>query len=242
MPAHNNGYAEAFDVIDRLDAMTCIHAVLHEVERIGARYGFDSCIFTGLSKDLPFDQSVLARTWPAEFIAHYTRENFIRHDPVAQATRESTVPFEWDEHFRRNGSNARAAEVMRCAADYGIRCGFTIPIHGPGAYDACISMTGSKIDLPAYSRPALHLMGLYAFDRVQALSAPEPRRKAPLTAREREVLTWVAQGKSAWEIGEILSIAKRTVDEHVQTSFQKLGAVNRTQAVALAVRDRLIHV
>ena len=61
-----------------------------------------------------------------------------------------------------------------------------------------------------------------------------------LTAREIEVLTWVARGKSAWEIGESLNIAKRTVDEHVQTAVRKMGAVNRTHAVALAIRDRII--
>jgi LuxR family quorum sensing-dependent transcriptional regulator len=61
-----------------------------------------------------------------------------------------------------------------------------------------------------------------------------------LTAREAEVLHWVARGKSAWEIGEILNIAKRTVDEHVQTAVRKLGAVNRTHAVAMAVRDAII--
>lgn len=63
-----------------------------------------------------------------------------------------------------------------------------------------------------------------------------------LTAREMEVLTWVARGKSAWEIGEILDIAKRTVDEHAQTAVRKIGAVNRTHAVAIAVRDRIISI
>jgi LuxR family quorum sensing-dependent transcriptional regulator len=63
-----------------------------------------------------------------------------------------------------------------------------------------------------------------------------------LTSREAEVLTWVARGKSAWEIGEILHITKRTVDEHVQTAVRKIGAANRTHAVALALRDRLIDI
>jgi DNA-binding CsgD family transcriptional regulator len=70
-----------------------------------------------------------------------------------------------------------------------------------------------------------------------------PRRqtiKGKLTARESEVLRWVANGKSAWEIGEILHITKRTVDEHVQTAVRKLGAVNRTHAVALGLRDGII--
>jgi LuxR family quorum sensing-dependent transcriptional regulator len=64
--------------------------------------------------------------------------------------------------------------------------------------------------------------------------------KNKLTARENEVLRWVANGKSAWEIGEILDITKRTVDEHVHTGVRKLGATNRTHAVAIALRDGII--
>jgi LuxR family quorum sensing-dependent transcriptional regulator len=62
-----------------------------------------------------------------------------------------------------------------------------------------------------------------------------------LTAREREVLQWAAQGKSAWEIGEILAIARRTVEEHIATATRKLGAVNRSHAIAIALRDKLIE-
>ena len=61
-----------------------------------------------------------------------------------------------------------------------------------------------------------------------------------LTQREREVLWWAAQGKSAKEIGEILHITKRTVDEHTHNAARKLSAANRTQAVAVALRERLI--
>jgi DNA-binding CsgD family transcriptional regulator len=73
-------------------------------------------------------------------------------------------------------------------------------------------------------------------------TAEAPARTQPLTPREREVLTWAALGKSAWEIGEILHITKRTVDEHVRTAARKLGAMNRTQAVAIALRNRIIDI
>ena len=63
------------------------------------------------------------------------------------------------------------------------------------------------------------------------------KSRLTLTSREIEVLTWVARGKSAWEIGEILEIVKRTVDEHAPTAVRKLVAVNRTHAAALALRD-----
>jgi DNA-binding CsgD family transcriptional regulator len=63
-----------------------------------------------------------------------------------------------------------------------------------------------------------------------------------LTPREREVLGWAAQGMSAAQTADILHIAKRTVDEHVQTAVRKLGALNRTHAVAIALREGIIEV
>jgi DNA-binding CsgD family transcriptional regulator len=62
-----------------------------------------------------------------------------------------------------------------------------------------------------------------------------------LTLREVEVLTWVARGKSAWEIGQILGIVKRTVDEHAGSAMRKLGAANRTEAIAIAMHRRIIE-
>jgi DNA-binding CsgD family transcriptional regulator len=70
--------------------------------------------------------------------------------------------------------------------------------------------------------------------------APATATDRPLTPREREVLWWAGQGKSGQEIAKILRIAKRTVDEHTQKAVRKLGAANRTQAVAIALRERLI--
>ncbi|HUP62566.1 MAG TPA: response regulator transcription factor [Thermoanaerobaculia bacterium] len=65
--------------------------------------------------------------------------------------------------------------------------------------------------------------------RVLALSR-EPR----LSAREREVLKLVASGRSNKEIAAALQIAERTVKFHVTAIFNKLGAENRAQAVAIA--------
>ncbi len=70
--------------------------------------------------------------------------------------------------------------------------------------------------------------------------APAAATTHSLTPREREVLWWAADGKSASQIGDILHITKRTVDEHSQNAARKLGAANRTQAVAIALRERLI--
>jgi LuxR family quorum sensing-dependent transcriptional regulator len=74
------------------------------------------------------------------------------------------------------------------------------------------------------------------------MTAIDGPKHAEITDREREVLTWAARGLSSRNTAMILNIAKRTVDEHVQTAARKLGAANKTQAVAIAIRDRLIEV
>jgi DNA-binding CsgD family transcriptional regulator len=52
----------------------------------------------------------------------------------------------------------------------------------------------------------------------------------------------VANGKTAWEIGEVLNISRRTVEWHIQQAVEKLGAKNRVQAVVIAARDHLIEI
>jgi PAS domain S-box-containing protein len=60
---------------------------------------------------------------------------------------------------------------------------------------------------------------------------------ADLTAREREVLTLVCQGKSDPEIGTELKLARNTVRNHVASLYQKLG-VNRRSALVVWARER----
>jgi DNA-binding NarL/FixJ family response regulator len=74
--------------------------------------------------------------------------------------------------------------------------------------------------------------------------APPPGKKMPaekpvgsltLTARETEVLTWIAQGKTNYEIGVILSACTGTICKHVERILRKLCVENRTAAAAIAL-------
>jgi DNA-binding CsgD family transcriptional regulator len=56
-----------------------------------------------------------------------------------------------------------------------------------------------------------------------------------ITAREAEVLLWVAQGKSNAEVGVILGMAEKTVKQHLGSIFAKLGLENRNAATLQAV-------
>ena len=55
-----------------------------------------------------------------------------------------------------------------------------------------------------------------------------------LTRREAEVLFWVTEGKTDWEIGVILGVSARTVQKHVEHILSKLGTETRTAAAAWA--------
>ena len=60
---------------------------------------------------------------------------------------------------------------------------------------------------------------------------------ASLTARETEVLSWIAKGKTNRDVGEILGLSHRTVNKHLEHIFEKLGVETRAAAAALASRE-----
>ena len=79
-----------------------------------------------------------------------------------------------------------------------------------------------------------------ALQRVVRGGAVPERAGIALSAREKEVLDWLREGKSSWDIGMLLGIRERTVNFHIANLLRKLGAVNRTQAVAVALQRGLI--
>lgn len=62
-----------------------------------------------------------------------------------------------------------------------------------------------------------------------------------LTAREYEVLTYMARGLSNKEIGAVLSVTEATIKVHVLHILQKLEASDRTEAVTIAIQRGIIH-
>jgi DNA-binding NarL/FixJ family response regulator len=77
-------------------------------------------------------------------------------------------------------------------------------------------------------------------DVAAALMAPDPGAASPLTARERDVLAEITQGRSNREIARVLSLSEKTVKTHVSNVLMKLGVADRTQAALLAVRRGLV--
>jgi DNA-binding NarL/FixJ family response regulator len=87
----------------------------------------------------------------------------------------------------------------------------------------------SVLDGRAYVDPAYAGLGLVG-----------PARRTELTAREAEVLGLLAEGLSYESIGNRLAISSETVRTHVRKACERLNASTSTQAVATALRQRLI--
>lgn len=77
------------------------------------------------------------------------------------------------------------------------------------------------------------------FTRVEesgTATGPAPQ----LSAREREVLLWAAQGKTAWETSTILGISPKTVEFHLANCGRKLGTATKAQTILAAARKGLL--
>ena len=71
--------------------------------------------------------------------------------------------------------------------------------------------------------------------RGKKMPAKKPLGLLGLTVRETEVLNWIAQGKTNYEIGVILSACTGTICKHVERILRKLSVENRTAAAAIAL-------
>ncbi|WP_322995666.1 helix-turn-helix transcriptional regulator [Castellaniella sp.] len=61
-----------------------------------------------------------------------------------------------------------------------------------------------------------------------------------LTSRHRACLYWASQGKTSWEIGQILGITERTVNFHFGKLYDLLGVHTRQAAITAAVQRQLL--
>jgi LuxR family transcriptional regulator, quorum-sensing system regulator BjaR1 len=235
---------EAFAFIENLERLTTIDGVMDSLEQSLALFGFENFVLTGLPHPQQrFEQMIVVRRLPAGWFEVYVANDYVRVDPVVRMCHRTVHPFAWHEAPYNSEFEPRAAEVMNRASDFRMPRGFCLPIHGATGYEACLSMSGVNLDLSARTKPAVHLMALYAFERVRQIVGPDAfNGDNPLTSREKEVLTWSAVGKSASEVGEILSITKRTVDEHSVRAARKLRAQNKMHAVVKALQHRLIDI
>jgi LuxR family transcriptional regulator, quorum-sensing system regulator CviR len=129
-------------------------------------------------------------------------------------------------------------EVTNLKLDFGIRSCLSIGVRG--VLGQCTWFVYSNFDhklmwklrtMMQILAPHFHLAYMRATTWAEEIRDPE--RAVELTAREAEIMRWVAEGKTNWEISIILHVSLNTVKFHLKNIYQKLGGVeNRWSAVA----------
>jgi len=71
---------------------------------------------------------------------------------------------------------------------------------------------------------------------------PKAGSDSAISDRERECLQWAAQGKTSWEMSQILKVSESTIIYHLRNATKKLDAANRMHAVVKAVKAELIEI
>jgi LuxR family transcriptional regulator len=221
-------------------------------------FGFTSVIYDYAPVPRAHDGTMIApnllrtRNVPDSFTALWGQGCYYRIDPVQQICLDHTMPFVWS--YRGGGPRIlerlltrEHAPVVSYMNDMRMNCGVTVPVHT--ARGELATVTALRLDPePEFLREAERQLGAFAllahcfhasasraFDR-RTRTCPHVR----LTPRETECLRWVAEGKTAQDIAVILGRSLATVCLHIANATRKLGAQNRSQAVARAAHYRLL--
>jgi LuxR family quorum sensing-dependent transcriptional regulator len=233
----------AFDTIEEIARLTSLPQIDAVFAGAMAKFGYNHLGINGLPPpEDDADPVVLTERAPEGFREFYIHERFYPVDHIAAYARTALEPFRFSDAPYGPIQSRDCERYMQALRSYGMGEGVIVPVGRPIHIPAGVWLAGKSPELHDEAMQVIQLIGLFAASKVQALSRRQDESDPLLTAREREVLTWAAQGKSSWEIGQILHIAKRTVDEHTQIAARKLGAANKTQAVVLALLRHMIEI
>jgi DNA-binding CsgD family transcriptional regulator len=165
----------------------------------------------------------------------YAERNYYPDDPSLKRLLISPLPFAWSD-MPLDTLTPKEQTVRLAAAESGATNGFVVPVEGPQRELYVVRMTSPERNFDPQARQTLYMLGLlYAMIGVNKFNKHRNLAIAsPLTFREAECLRWVSEGKSDWDISEILGISQHTVHEHLERGKAKLRARTRTQAAVQA--------
>lgn len=109
------------------------------------------------------------------------------------------------------------------------------PGHIPGQLPAQLSAENPPVIVRRFAEPGRSDLSLLVLEERGSPPGPAALMQLGLTAREAEVLYWIAQGKSNPDIATILEAGVRTVHKHVENIFRKLGLETRNAATLAAL-------
>ncbi len=226
------------DGLDRIESAHSLDALNQGMEQIVRPFGFRRF---GLMErrptgDWPF--VVLIGNYDEPWLAAYREGGYFEHDPIVPLATRRMTAFTW-ESLDRKRLGAKALATFALAEAFGLRDGLVAPWRSSGAAGWVTLAATDRLDLSPAERAALNAACLYFSERARTLFGVEPRANdCPLTMRQLDCLAWAAEGKTDWEISQILSISEGTVARHFQHARERLQVPTRIQAIVIAIHRR----
>ena len=193
----------------------------------------------------PLRATVLCEAQAAQWWGDYRRHAGDRGvDPIRNAIRCANQPVHWRDYERGDMCATERAMWLRARA-IGLRDGLTVPLRDPlstryGVLSVLhFGRQGEFDDWIGEHRRLFSPAAYLAHLAISNAQAP-PGEAAPLSDRERQCLALVAEGLSSKHIGKRLRLSPRTVELHVARAMIRLGAINPSHAVALALRQNML--
>jgi LuxR family transcriptional regulator, quorum-sensing system regulator BjaR1 len=229
------------DFVERLQQLERYEDICRHVASELEWFGF-SCV-SSWSMPGPGDEPadcILLNNRPKEYVDRYIERNYVLRDPVVTELRRNLQPFSWGDVRANRDLTKSEKSIMDEAREFGANDGFIVPIVTLSGSVSLFSPCGAEPNLSQRARAAIELIGMYSFQALQRSLLAHKRQEAahmPLSPREREVMHWVAFGKTDEEIADIFSLSTATVTWHVENAKRKLDAFRRTYAVVRAIRS-----
>jgi DNA-binding CsgD family transcriptional regulator len=217
------------------------------LQETALQHGYDLVSFSLLTdhKDLQLSASYgIFNNFPPEWVRYYTRYKLEEIDPIVSYAMHKGGTFAWKEAAESFLLSSKQKKFLKMAANAGIYNGSFTPLRGPNNQIAGISLaTSAKTPVPRGSADliAAYCNHFYTAYKRFHYSDSIHIDTVSLTAKEREILTLAARGKTDPEIGDILNISKHTVNTHLRNIFKKLETNTRVHAVSKALLIGLIR-
>lgn len=172
----------------------------------------------------------------------YLSFDFQKLDVVPRVALAAGVPIRWTEVWRKVQLRPEEKAFVEAMRAVSFSDGFSLPCYGPNGRNAVVGVSGMAegTDTSESRLAVLHFAAQAAHLRICTLFADEVTQDRQLSSREKEILDWVARGKSNGVIAEILEISPGTVDTYMRRIYEKLDVSDRTSAAVKGVGLGLI--
>jgi DNA-binding CsgD family transcriptional regulator len=237
--------ADANKLLDLIHAcFSCRHVneFLSLISRLNNLIPFEHAVFAmaSLSSNCVQSYRFVDYASPPGWLEHYSNKNYQRVDPLVKVNFNNWSLQRWSDTFTKYEAGD---ELLYTMDDFGLNDGYACGLptrHGNGGSFFSFSDLERRRDdrtekILNLITPHLH----QALDRALGTGTVKTTQEN-LSQRELEVLKFLGCGKNTWDTALILGISERTVNFHIGNIKNKLGAINRSHAVAIGITNGLI--